>query len=650
MHPVTTARMASKQSAQPSQVKPGTTLYTYPLKDRKIEVKTNDANELIARVDGSKEKKTLLLGNLPDEIKKTRDESKLKRFFERVHLVLEGDEVKGEEVKVNVYDSRSDRGDVRNMIPFHPSLTLGGIVRRRTIEEMQAQARNPKRNPRALRAELKASQDNLREKNSEVKVQSDRVDQLVKAKASEDEIINEDQIALSLQAEARLECLNQQRILSELYKSHTDISSELPSVFQHGLNTVIDLSLDESIKSQPRGSKEAYFVCDFIDLRTTDKEVVSSIKGSKAIGNISASGSLYSCNIGGAARLDSSIGDRIVEMKETGGVEAVLIINAFVSTGYVKCIPTPSYKEDELKMIYQMMKTGSEKEHDDYGITTLDKNGEKAIYLITEEVMGGAFSALVTFSNSKIAAHNTAKHLENRNISAGVNGGVSIGPVKADFDISGQHGKEARSDEDKFRHSLSTKVNIEILSKGAIPTFSIEALQQKINYLDEGQGILSANSVFNAFQEFVKELRTNPLAGAPLGFNYTVLTQSAIEQKLKDLNVDTKKIGASSEAEHEGKAGHAAAPAGLQPLKNESVVDDLFQDSGQNMPSQSSESLVRSVGNPTVEGPADSQPGQAQAPGLWDVARSKVKGLMGQPASPNSRQTGVVPKEKEEDQ
>lgn len=73
---------------------------------------------------------------------------------------------------------------------------------------------------------------------------------------------------------------------------------------------------------------------------------------------------------------------------------------------------------------------------------------------------------------------------------------------------------------------------------GSTALNSLRSLKSKT----ETHSIHSHEGAYAAYENFVEHITSNPDCGVPIGFNYTILTQSEIEHLLKEMEKQNKLV------------------------------------------------------------------------------------------------------------
>jgi hypothetical protein len=264
--------------------------------------------------------------------------------------------------------------------------------------------------------------------------------------------------------------------------------------------------------------------------------------------------------------------DRLAEIKNQGHASKVLIVSALVTTRHVRFFKNRHYDHNKLKTILNAMQsTQGEKELSDKGITLTEK--DKKIYILTEAVMGGSFSGIVTYlkkETSKGDAKHQAKH---SSFSSSTEANV-IG-IEASYNHAQQKANESHNNSIENRSNLN--VTIEFIAQGAVPQLTREkVVREMMKYQDQNLrnyessnseksdqsvqirqaelqqsmyttlntlpktslqqeeiSIHSPQSVLKAYDDFCQQIVEDSACGVPIGFNYAELTEKTIQELVK---------------------------------------------------------------------------------------------------------------------
>ncbi|MBS4170363.1 hypothetical protein [Neochlamydia sp. AcF95] len=562
--------------------------YESLLNDKKIEVLYNKQTGLSAIIHfldspGNVVSKSLSLPlkGMPSELIIQKDVSQIKRFFENTHLIAEkGVEGKYTHVSVHI----SGKGGGNGKIPFQPGLALGCVVRGETLIKMEEYAQKMA-NEESIIEQIKSAEQRIDMLDAKIKARKE-----VKGRGEVTKALNncwEEQITAA------------ENLIDTLSKKLAERKDgEIPA-FENFYQT-LDLSPIDMARSQmevlPRGFDSLHYSSQYINMEQELSEIHDRIAHSSIASSISANGGWLM--LGGSASLSgaSATSERLAQIKKEGIAEGVLVINAVATSRHVRCFTDLQYSKRKLQALLNAMNKNNNDELKKYGISQRT-DGTKEIYLLTEAVLGGSFTALVTFSNESKMNRKLGENIHEHSINTAAKGGgnfvdwgVSLGSSNAI-----QYGIQAEND--ILRSIVGTKVSIEIISQGAMPIFAGEIVEREImKHVDlnpskfelskkdeeeaeimatgkekekaiavlqrrmkmenaqvavmstyrgltsskEKQNVHSTQSVMEAYENFVTQMTTDRDCGIPIGFNYQILTQKEIEEILEELSPSFK--------------------------------------------------------------------------------------------------------------
>nr|WP_166154734.1 hypothetical protein [Neochlamydia sp. AcF84]NGY94516.1 hypothetical protein [Neochlamydia sp. AcF84] len=576
--------------------------YESLLNDKRIEVLYNHQTGLSAIIHFLDSQGNVISKSLPlplkgmptelAELTAQKDVSQIKRFFENTHLIAEKG-LEGSYAYISVHVS--GRGGGNGKIPFQPGLALGSVVRCDTLIKMEEYAQKMA-NEEAMMEQITSAEQRIEILNAKIKARQG-VAGYGKATATLISCWNT-QINAATNLIAALS--------DKLVKS---TSGEIPVFenFYQGVESPIDMARSQ-MEVQPRGFDSLHYSSQYIDMREELSEIHDRITHSSSATSASAGGGWLL--FGGSASLAASnaTSERLAQIKKENIAEGVLVINALATTRHVRCFTDLQYDKRKLQAILNAMRGSNKDELKRYGISTRD-NDTKEIYLLTEAVLGGSFTALVTFLNESKMNRRLDKYTHEHEISTVVRGGVNFVDwgVSAGYSNASQYGTQ--TEDDVLRNVAGTKVTIEIISQGAMPVFAREIIEREImkhlelnpskfelTKKDEGdaeimatgkekekamvvykrrmkmenaqvavmntyrgltstkekQNIHSAQSVMEAYENFATQMTTDPDCGIPIGFNYQKLNQEEIKEILEQLSSPAKE--AEQNKPNEGQA------------------------------------------------------------------------------------------------
>jgi hypothetical protein len=579
--------------------------YTDPLKSKTITIALSQTTGLSASIHSNgcvmMNDNGLPLTGLPRELYNLKDLCLLKSYFSHTHLIPEKG-TDGIYNRVAVHVSGLGGGGGNGLgeapIPVQPGLAFGGVVLGSAIMMMQEHA-SATAALNSLENEIMTAGNEIIRLEKEIAYETKQLDN--------NKGMNESlTIRISIKNAKKQFCLNNLKELGELIPDQLQkvFSCRKPHLvnFNAAIETPIDMG--HSVwECQPRGHDGSYFMTEDISLKINDSEIRNKIMHSSGANSLSGGVELFSNNISGSHSWNESIADRVLAIKQEGGAERILIINSIVSTRQVRCFTNLLYDPRKLKSISEVMKSCKTIEDCNRHGITVQKNGEKALYLLTEEVMSGSFTALVKFSNSTTITRDAGTHQNGNHSTTGLNAQAGYKGIGVNAGFSNAAGSGGMTDDDTLRNTAATRVSIEILTQGAIPTLTLSTMEQKmINHLDlnpakfelsekdeadlkemamakgsdkqfvmmkqqmkcenaavavlntcrgltsssEQQSIISCDSVLASYVDFVNKMTKDRGCGVPIGFNYTVLTEREINERLVELGVRQKEEGLTS--------------------------------------------------------------------------------------------------------
>lgn len=440
-------------------------------------------------------------------------------------------------------------------IPFQPGLSLGSIVSGDVIEKMEkyvetlSKIENVQKKIRDLEQESKAIQEKITSIGLQQKSECNKLLLIFYGKQSE---------------------LIKKKI-SDLPTELANIQDiELPSFpnISIGLETPIDFDVTE-IATDSRGFDSVAYSSQYIDMQQTSQKIQDKMNQDSSSSSVSVGAKFFGISAGVSHTWSKGAMDRVAEIKNQGYASKVMLINALVTTRNVRFLKNRSFDVVKLKNILDAMSV-NEDELKKCGITVF--NGKKCIYLLTEAVMGGSFSAIITYLKTDLTKRDVKDKSNHSSSSTSVDAGGSILGFGADVSYKNSRQKAGESHDDNIDNRGSLNINIEFISQGAIPqmardtvvretlkfqnqnlrkyhssgseesgksTYARQAELQKaaydtINTVQQTKVereeifIHSPNTVLKAYDDFCSEITNDSSAGIPIGFNYTRLTEEFI--------------------------------------------------------------------------------------------------------------------------
>jgi hypothetical protein len=553
------------------------------LKQKKIEILCTSERKLFALVHALDSYGKIVSTSSPLPVRDCKKEiinknvDQLKRFFEKAHLIPE----KGIDDNYNyVAIHMSGLGGVKPTIPFQPGLALGSIVRGETLVKMEKYAT------------ATANNESIIEQINNAEQKLDSLQAKIDSKKS-------NKVLVEFWKKEKEQVL---ALIENLKNKLTETTfDEIPIFegFHQALESPIDMA-HSKIQVQPRGFDSLHYSSQYISMKQNSAEIHDKIEQASRASSASIGGGwgIFSAN----ASHDWSKGtaDRLAQIKKDDKAEGVLVINAMVTTRHVRSFTELNFDRHKLKMLINAMKSKSPRDLERYGITTrIDKDRKeiKEIYILTEAVLGGSFTALVTFLDEQKMNRKLDKHAEENSnaTSVGASGGFWGARVSGGFSTASQNALQ--TEDDVLNSIINTRVNIEIISQGAMPKFEQDVIEHEIiKYLDlnpskyelsakdeadaqkfakgtaqekaatvfkrqmkmenaqvaflntcrglasakDTQKIHTTNSVMEAYDNFAEQMVQDPDCGIPIGFNYQLLDEDRLNEILADLESSSK--------------------------------------------------------------------------------------------------------------
>lgn len=503
---------------------------------------------------------------LPKVILESKDAGKLKKYFSQVHLFFEA---KKGSVSLRI----SGPGGMQPKIPFQDGLALGSIIQGEILEKMNQYVSETKEMD-ALIQQLESAKRHIIQLETEINS-------------------HQENNILKQITQKRIEFENKR--IKSITERMTDLLSkhdgEVPIFqgFRQGLESPIDFHKSHTMV-QPRAFPSLSFSSQYIHNSTSLSEIQDKLSVSSTSNGVA--GKLGWDFLGGSISADFSraVSNRVARICQKEKTDGVLALNASYTSSFVRSFENIEYDSHKLTTIYKAMTEGTAKDLEKYGITIFN-DGTKAILILTEAVLGGSFTGLVTITKQSELERDLAKKQSENIIELGLGGGLKTGLW--DVNVGGSSSTQwgSMSENDKASQISNTRIEVEILSQGAIPNFSsaTSPVEQVVKHLDlnpanfqlapEDKAMLNAlsnasqsekdkliqerrlqltnaqaatqnvmreiisqktkhsvhsiESVTSAFENFCKQVITDPNSGIPLGFNYQILTEKQIGKLLE---------------------------------------------------------------------------------------------------------------------
>jgi len=311
------------------------------------------------------------------------------------------------------------------------------------------------------------------------------------------------------------------------------------------------------------------------------------------VGQLSGSGSFS--GIFASANISSTISARLHSSSKSAGSKGTLLIGAFATTRYVRTFEKIYWDPDKL----HSLEISAEEDPDD-----------SAVQILSETIMGGVFIGLVHFKSET----NEKRELKKIASEASARVGRSVGVVDSSVNVSSKSASEKEKMDSitntnvdieficygavpgfsrkEVKYSLTELKNLNpsemklsqedeqdvkdmVGRSGIYVPFSTDAKRAEITEkqrlkqanaqmllintiresreTEKSQNIHTMESLYEAFESFIKQMKEDKSAGIPVGFNFRVIKNDEIqamrdkitkEQEMNKLKeeVETKKF------------------------------------------------------------------------------------------------------------
>lgn len=558
-------------------------LLSYPsmLKDRMIDVIYNPLSGLTAVIhfldaagNTLQTSPPLPLVNMPKEMASSNDVSQLKRLFAHTHFIPEKG-VDGCYNRVSIHVSGPGGG--KSLIPFQPGLALGSVVRGDTLEKMEEYATKTAARE-AREQQLKAIEERI-----------EQLDMKIKAKKGTTSPAG---IALLKVWKGEQKALDTTlAAIAEQMQSET-VDDKIPifESFYQGVETPIDTTAS-ALQVQPRGFDSLSYSSQYISMKENMSVVHDRLSQSASSSQVNASGGGWFFSVQASHAWADATAKRLFQIQTSNISEGVLVISAVATTRHVRCFTKLKYDREKVRNVLEAMKTNDEKVLKRYAITKKDDD-TKEIYLLTEAVLGGSFTAFVTFLDEQKVKRTTDKRSEEHSSATTVTASAGIFGWGGSGSYATSRSGGSQSEDDVLRGITTTKINIEIVSQGVMPQFTRGIIEHEIvKHLDlnpskyelSGQdaadakaavtatgpalaeivakrqmkmsnaqvailntyrGLTSSkeelnlhtpDSVMAAYDDFAKQMASDQDCGIPIGFNYQILSERRLQEILEEM-------------------------------------------------------------------------------------------------------------------
>lgn len=455
---------------------------------------------------------------------------KIKSYFSLVHLVP----AYGVDSKINrLCVHISGLGGIGGKIPFQPGIAMGSIVDKKTIDRMEDYARFQGQFE-SLRARIDGLKQRAEQLEAEIDDYKDKTDEVSVA------LVN------LWKGEKQLIADQIKGLVGELRKIHPKQVPDFPA-FVAMQESPIDFEAS-TYKVEPRGFDSIQYSSTFLDFDESEASTRDKLKQSSSAGSVSGGYSGIFFSVSGSHSWSKAAVDRVGAIRRQGHASGVLVINALVTTRHVRFFERTRYDLEKLKRLK-----------------------EKEVYILSEAVMGGAFSAIITYLHTESANRDLDVQRRDQSSESDMSGKF-LG-----YRASGHYSQQStdESSQDELGHRASSRVTIEFIAQGAIPQVARDqVVRETLKFADqsfqeyqmggkegaEGSSerrrqlqetafaaankvretkasqaakvIHSPSTVFSAYDDFSDQISSDPNAGIPIGFGYTLLNVAeAIEHE-----------------------------------------------------------------------------------------------------------------------
>lgn len=461
-------------------------------------------------------------------------------------------------------------------IPFQPGLALGSIVRGDVIQQMEEYGQ--------MMTQIENTQKEMRDLEQGAKILDSKIKtiQEKKQKGPLDgtlvELFKAQQTALQEQIKQLPEKLKKVAM------------AQLPSFMSLSTSLESPINFDETeVATDNRGFDSIQFSSQYIDMNESSQAIQDRMNQSSSASSVSLNGSYLLSSANVSHSWSSGAMNRIGEIKNQGYASKVLFINALVTTRHVRFFKKRTFDPQKLQAILDTMRsTNDPNALNSKGITVMNKT--KQVYLLTEAVMGGSFSAIVTYLKEDTSNRDTKDRAKASSSTTSVGAKVNMGVWSVGGSVGDSRQKGSESHQDNTHNLGNTNIAIEFIAQGTIPKFAKENVVREI-FKQQNQNLRkyesvsgektdqsvqvrqtelqqamytnlnslpsitvqkdevplnSTQSVLKAYDDFCQEIVDDASCGIPIGFNYTQLTEQQIEALLGKSNGSTASTAASS--------------------------------------------------------------------------------------------------------
>lgn len=508
--------------------------YTDPLKKNTIEVLYDANNGLEAYIydcaTSSYLAGPLRIDNLPRELNKRRIDH-LKSYLQLCHLTPRKD---SNYRYVGVSAHITGRGGVQALVPYEEGLSLGSVVHAKDIDTMREYAKIQTERTH-YEAQLRDIAGRIEELELKEKVVHEPERRAVKAERQQQQVAQYRELEKNLNAK-----------IVELYKKTLPIFTG----FRTGVSSPVRWGEGATdIVNMRRGFPQVKFSSQYVNLKSTTSDISKQLKkGSFSFGADTSKIGWGPVTGSAGANIEAKTLNRLKEIKTDQAARGVLVINSSVSSGRVKSLVDIQYDKQILVSLLQAMKSDNEEELDLYGISKSSDNLKK-IYILSEAILGGSFTGLITFYDRSITQQNLEE--SDHSVGGGLHANLDVVGIGISPEIKAAADFKKQVEKDKIDNIANTEISIEFIAQGTIPTSVRDQLEKEIyrhsspfsnaeekqsyevTKEKQEQSVHTISSLMAAYDSFATNMSADEDAGIPVAFNYQVLTEKQIENLLK---------------------------------------------------------------------------------------------------------------------
>lgn len=523
----------------------------------------------------------LEIKGVPNEILVGHDEKdgleKLQNFLVHTYPNLKvGDS--GDYVALELRISAPGGHPGQAMIPFQPGLAMGSVVSQEIIEKLQEYTKK--------QGEIEGLEGRVKGLEQRIQELDLRIESYKEQKGKSAEALLE-----VFEAQKKLVLGQIESVISKIREFKPSELPDFNSFIAHEVSPV-DLAQSDYMIDQ-RGFDSIQYSSNYISF--DDKQEVFRDKMAQAEQSGSVSGSYggFFFEVSASHSWTRAAMDRVAQIKKESHARGVLVIHAVVTTRNVRCYRKLIFDKERLK--------------------SLKEKGEKKIHILSEAVMGGAFSAILTYHKASQGQRDSEQHVSDStsHTEASASGSFFGFSAKGSGALASNHASSEEFDE-MTSHS-HRNITVEFVAQGAIPRLAGETVvEQTMKYVDQGlyqhRGVnsgVSSNStedrarymkdamkvilneqrkvesvesstiahspatVVAAYDDFSGQIRRDQFCGIPIGFGYTTI----------DIDRELEKIVAREKAESARKVQTGADLGSLEP-RSDSVPKPLMPEQG----------------------------------------------------------------------